>query len=100
MPKHRRSSASSNEDAGPAHVSRSRYISRNNKGSIDRSIEKASIQKSPGQAADLPEKHVGALKLGEDVLNTDIDREAAGHRRLSTAMHPVADLSLDLGSRM
>ena len=54
------------------------------------------MQNSPGQAADKPEKHIGALKLGEDVLNTDMDREANGHRRLSTAMHPTADLGIDL----
>lgn len=58
------------------------------------------MQSSPGPGPEKAEKHVGALKLGDDVLNTDLSRDVNGHRRLSTAMNPAADLGFGTASKL
>jgi len=95
IPKHRRSSADSNEDAAPLHISRNKYVQP--KGTTVQSSRKKTANNSPGRPTD---KHLGSLKLGEDVLKTDSVYEADAQRRLSTAMNPAADVSLDFGSKL
>lgn len=68
--------------------------------SIEQSTQKKATDNSPGRPLDKTDKQIGSLKLGEDVLNTDIGREADGQRRLSTAMQPLAEASLDLGAQL